>query len=89
MDAIEPKLFSAQLRTDLPTLDLHGNFPSEVREILGLFISRVLEKNEMAARVIFGGGTGALRTAVLECLQNQKTPVKIYDEGGSVLILIL
>ncbi len=88
MDNAEAKILAAQLRRDLPELDLHGFYPDQALEQLGLFLSRLLEKNERASRVIYGGGSGKLRNSVFNYLQQQPFVATIQDEGGSCLILL-
>lgn len=96
MNNIEAKLFSAELRDDLPSLDLHGLFPQEALEKLELFLfenqrdhfSCKSKDFLKAIRIIYGGGTGVLKTKVLEYLKNHLLVDTIKDEGGSCIVLV-
>lgn len=81
------KFFAAEIGTSIPTLDLHGFYPDQALEKLDIFIYQCVEKNTNSARVIYGGGTGRLREAVLNYLKTHKVIVDHKDEGGSCIIL--
>lgn len=87
MDKNSAKFFAAQIGAVIPTLDLHGFYPSDALEKLEIFLYQCVEKNADSARVIYGGGTGRLRQAVLGYLENHKVPVDYQDEGGSCVVL--
>lgn len=81
-------LFSAELRSDLSTLDLHGLYPAEALEKMELFLYEGYQARESAVRVIFGGGTGKLKEEVMRVLAAHPLVGPTKDEGGSVIILI-
>ena len=87
MDNSEAKIFAARLGKKIPELDLHGFRISEALEKLELFLYEMEQNKEEIVRVIYGGGTGRLREAVLKHLGGHPLPVEISDEGGSCLIL--
>ncbi len=83
----EAQLFAAELRTDLPTLDLHGLFPDAALERLELFLYEVWQASGLSARIIYGGGTGRLSAVILQRLQTHPLVDKIKELGGSCVIL--
>ena len=83
----ELKFFAAQLGAQIPTLDLHGFYPSDALDKLDIFIYQCIEKNADSARIIYGGGTGKLREIVLAKLKEYKVVTKFQEEGGSVVVL--
>lgn len=88
MNQIDAKIFAASLRNDLPTLDLHGFYPNEALEKLELFLYENYQNKEGITRVIYGGGAGKLKAAVLEYLKNHPLASTIKDEGGAVIVII-
>lgn len=87
MDKNSAKFFAAQIGAVIPTVDLHGFYPSEALEKLDIFIYQCVERNSDSARVVYGAGTGKLREAVLDFLKRHKTVVDYKDEGVSCIIL--
>lgn len=81
------KFYAAQLGAEIPTLDLHGFYPSDAMDRLDIFIYQCIEKNADSARVIYGGGTGRLREAVLEKIKEYSVITAYQEEGGSCIIL--
>jgi len=81
------KFFAAQIGTEIPTLDLHGFYPSDAIEKLDIFIYQCVEKNVDSARIIYGGGTGKLGKAVLEKIKDHPAAGDYQDEGGSCVVL--
>ncbi len=81
------KFYAVELGAQIPTLDLHGFYPSDALEKLDIFIYQCVEKNADSARIIYGGGTGRLRQAVLEKLKMYSAINDYKDEGGSCIIL--
>jgi len=88
MDNREVRIFSASINPNLPTLDLHGHYPSEALDELELFIFHSRSVNEFEVRVVYGGGTGKLKSAVLEYARAHKLVEEIVDEGGSCILLL-
>ena len=87
MDKSGLKFFAAQIGAQIPTLDLHGFYPSAALDKLDIFIYQCVEKNVDSARIIYGGGTGRLCEAVLEKLKDYPVVTNYQDEGGSCVIL--
>lgn len=87
MDKNDLKYFAAQLGAKIPELDLHGLYPDQALEKLDIFLYQCVEKNADSARVIYGGGTGRLRDAVLERIKTYSIVSKCHDEGGSCIII--
>jgi len=88
MNPTEAKIFAAQLNQNLPALDLHGLYPQEALEKLELFLYQNHQAKISTLRVVYGGGTGKLKSAVLSVLHKHPMVDKIQDEGGSVIILL-
>lgn len=87
MNNSQIKFFAAQLGAKIPTLDLHGFYPSDALDRLDIFIYQCIEQNADSARVIYGGGTGRLRDAVLNKIKDYAVITSCQDEGGSCIIL--
>lgn len=87
MDKKSAQFFAAELGAKIPVLDLHGFFPDQALEKLEIFLYQCIEKNVGSARVIYGGGTGRLREAVLKYLKDHKVAVDYRDQGGSCVVL--
>ena len=88
MNQLEAKIFAAELREDLPTLDLHGFYPSEALEKLELFLYSKAQAHEDTVRIIYGGGTGKLKAEVLVYLKKHPLAGTIKDEGGAAIVLL-
>lgn len=82
----EARIFAAELRTDLPTIDLHGRYPDEAIYALDLFLADAVLKDS-AARVIYGHGTGKLAATVLSYLQKSPLVATIIEQGGTCICL--
>ena len=93
---------SLEHNKSLPSLDLHGIRPEEVRGKVFNFLSEQINLNRNAARIIYGrGGRGVLRREVLNFLQrNMRETVDhqklvknfreqtLNDAGGSCVVLL-
>ena len=89
MTNYETKIFAAQLRDDLPTLDLHGMYPDEAIEKLELFLfDNFNENDEQVVKIIYGGGTGKLGEKVRDYLKNHNLVKEVIKEFGSCLVII-
>ncbi len=82
------RLLAAELRTDLPALDLHGRYPAEALDEMELFLDSYFRAGESAVKIIYGGGTGRLGEAVLGRLHSHPLVDKIEEIGGSCLVLL-
>jgi dsDNA-specific endonuclease/ATPase MutS2 len=87
MNPQEARIFAAELRTDLPTLDLHGQYPDEALYALDLFLAEVVLKDS-AARIIYGHGTGTLAAVVLAYLQKSPLVATIIEQAGTCICLL-
>lgn len=85
----ELKFFAAELRNDLPKLDLHSSFESgQIEIVLDQFLYQQIKKGEGAVAVIYGGGKGILKDKVLKALEKHSLVVDIKDQGGYCLVLL-
>ncbi len=84
----DPNLFAAELRDDLPTLDLHGYYTVEALDQLEFFLFREYQAKEVVVCIIYGGGTGRLGEAVRGRLQAHPLVDKIQDNGGSCVVVL-
>ncbi len=87
MDKDSLKFYAAELGAKIPTLDLHGFYPSDALDRLDIFIYKCVEINSESARIIYGGGTGKLREVVLKKIKENKVIHSYQEEGGSVIVL--
>lgn len=83
---------AAEMDSQCPEVDLHG----KTRDDVGIEIDRLIETNvgEDAVRIIYGGGTGVLETAVivyLKQLQREKKikGFKVGSGGVSCVVTLL
>ena len=88
MNITDAKIFAGELSNDLSTLDLHGFFPSEALEKLELFLYEQNQNNIQIVKVIYGAGTGKLKTKVLEYLKEHPLVDAIKDEGGAAIVIL-
>jgi len=85
----DTKIFAAQLRDDLPTLDLHGLYPNEAVDKIDPFLfNNFSADDEQVVKIIYGGGTGKLGEMVIEFLQNHKMVKYIEKEFGCCLVVV-
>ncbi len=68
MELSEAKLFAAELGAEMPQLDLHEKYPHEIEDEVKLFVLENYNFDKEMIRIIYGGGTGRMREAVLEIL---------------------
>lgn len=81
-------IYSAELRTDLPALDLHGYRPYDIVEKIDQFLYSLILKKEPVGQIIYGGGTGVLRDAVLTELANHSLVVKVVEKAGYCIVVL-
>jgi dsDNA-specific endonuclease/ATPase MutS2 len=87
MNPEEARKFAAELRTDLPVIDLHGQYPDEALYALDLFLADAVLKDS-AARIIYGHGTGKLAAVVLAYLQKSPLVATITPQDGTCVCLL-
>ncbi len=87
MNPAEAREFAARLRTDLPTIDLHGLYPSAAEERLERALYDAYQASHDGLRVIYGVGTGALRTHCLTYLKKHPLVETIAADDGMCTIL--
>lgn len=83
----DAKFFAAELGAKITTLDLHGLYPDQALDKLEIFLYQCVEKNCDSARIIYGGGTGRLREAVLEKISKHPVVEEWQESGGSCVII--
>lgn len=88
MTPAEAKIFAAELRTDLPNLDLHGLYTYEAQEKIEIFLYKQVESGENACQIIYGFGTGALREATLRVLRHLNIVGIVKEQGGKCLVIL-
>ncbi|MFH1789575.1 MAG: Smr/MutS family protein [bacterium] len=88
MDQLSAKIFAAQLKDDLPGLDLHGLYPNDAIDKLDVFLFKNSNQDEQVLRIIYGGGTGELGEKVRAYLSNHSLVKQIIKEHGSCLIVV-
>ncbi len=83
----DSRIFAAQLRQDLPTLDLHGLYPAEALDKLEIFLYNAFQKKESAAKIIYGIGTGRLQKAILEVVCKHPLVHDVVEQSGSCVVV--
>lgn len=91
MDKSELKIFAAELGAEMPQFDLHEKYPHEIESDIKLFILENYNLDKEMVRIIYGGGKGVMREAVLEILgredfKNIISAIKA-EEGSCVVVL--
>ena len=89
MNSKESKTFAAEIRKEMPELDLHGLFPEEINNRVDLFLYENYKNKEASVKIIYGIGKGVLRKEVLSFLQNHPLVDKIINKEGSCLVLLV
>ena len=85
----DAKIFAAQLRDDLPTLDLHGMYPDEAIEKLEAFLFKNCnDSDEQVIKIIYGGGTGRLGERVRGYLRKHSLVQEVIKEFGCCLVIV-
>lgn len=80
------RIFAATLRRDLPTLDLHGLYPSEALDKLELFLYNNFH-TDTAAKIICGIGTGKLQSEVVSYLRKHPVVDHVIEQAGACIVL--
>ena len=83
------RIFAAEIRTDRPTLDLHGLYPNEAVEKIDPFLYLNGNNKESAVKIVYGAGTGKLREAVVAYLQSHPLVGTMQAEGAYCLVVFL
>ena len=81
------RIFAAELRDDLPTLDLHGLYSNEAVEKIDPFLYLNCNNKESAVKIVYGAGTGKLREAVTDYLHSHPLVGTMQAEGAYCLII--
>jgi len=94
MDDLEFILWSGEMDSGVPTLDVHGFSVIDALHELDFFIDRSLVREGRVVKIIHGAGTGALRAAILRVLASDRRIRGFRDsqrpgEGGAVLYAVL
>jgi DNA-nicking Smr family endonuclease len=83
---LETKIFAAELRTDMPSIDVHGHYPDNLSARLDQFI--YTHRNESSLQVIHGHGKGVLKQKVLDICRNHPLIDAVVEKNGYVLLII-
>jgi len=86
-EANRVKFFAAEIGAKIPTIDLHGFYIREAMDRVDIFLYQCIEKKSESARIIYGGGTGKLREAVLEFIKRSSLILDYQEQGGQVVVL--
>lgn len=90
MQKSEAKIFAAELGAEMPQLDLHDKYPYEIENDVWAFLLENYNLNKEMVRVIYGGGTGKMREAVLNVFDQEglKKIIEIVkaEEGSCVVV---
>ncbi len=82
------KFFAAELGAKIPEIDLHGFYPTEALEKMEMFLYDCQVRGEKMVRIIYGGGKGVLREAVLRCLKAHPLVVEYEEKGGNTVVIL-
>lgn len=86
---LEAKIFAAELREDLPSLDLHPPVNlSQVEILVDQFLYQSLQNNENTVVIIYGAGTGKMKKQVLEVLGKHPLVEFVKDKSGHCLVVL-
>lgn len=90
MEKSEAKIFAAELGAEMPQLDLHEKYPHEIESDVKSFVLENYGLDKEMVRIIYGGGTGKMREAVLEILNQKDLQIIIANievkEGSCVVV---
>lgn len=86
---LEAKIFAAELRGDLPSLDLHPPVDlSQVGILVDQFLYESLQSNEDTVAIIYGAGTGKMKKQALEVLAKHPLVKFVKDKSGHCLVVL-
>lgn len=86
---LEAKFFGAELRTDLPSLDLHPPFYPEGIEIeVDKFLYDKSNLGEDVIAIIYGVGKGVMKKTVLEFLKKHPLVEGVKEKSGHCLVAL-
>lgn len=88
MGVSEMAKFAAELRDDLPFLDLHHVPVHSVLDKVEIFLYNQFQQKSYVVRIIYGGGTGKLRDLVLSCLNKHPLVIDISEQPGNCIVFI-
>lgn len=88
MNQEEAKIFAAELRNDVPTIDLHNVYPQEALEKLELFLYDQVQQKHEVIKVVYGGGKGVLKNNVITYLHRHPLVDTIVEQGGSCITIL-
>lgn len=83
-----PREFAGEIDENLPKLDLHGNFSHQVENVIDQFLYSNKIKKENIVEVIYGIGTGKIKSEALKFLESHPLVEKVIDKGGSCIVLL-
>ena len=89
MNNLEAKIFAAQLDQNIPTIDLHGQYPSLASTEVDVFLFRhFVEGDDTVVKIVYGGGTGKLGQTVRDILAKHSLVKQVVVEHGCCLVVI-
>jgi dsDNA-specific endonuclease/ATPase MutS2 len=83
---LSARIFAAELRKDMPILDIHGEYPDAIDVLLDQFIYR--HRDESALQIIHGHGTGSLQARVISVCNVHPLVDAVIKKNGYVLLLL-
>ena len=86
---LETKIFAAELRSDLPSLDLHPPVDlSQAGILVDQFLYNSSKNKEDAVAIIYGAGTGKMKKIVLEILEKHPLVLGVRDKSGHCVVVL-
>jgi DNA mismatch repair protein MutS2 len=76
-------LLSAEMKSDMPNVDLHGMDTHDAEMMVGDAIDRAFMDGTEVLRIIHGDGTGVLRNAIRRLLEDHKFVVAWRPAPGA------
>jgi dsDNA-specific endonuclease/ATPase MutS2 len=88
MHDTDAKRLALSLRADLAEIDLHGFYPDEAVGKLDVFLYDQISAGCDGVKIIYGAGTGRLKSAALDYLHDHPLIDILIDEGGYAVALL-
>jgi dsDNA-specific endonuclease/ATPase MutS2 len=82
------RITAAELRQDVPQLDLHGRYTSNIEVKIDQFLYQNYNKKEPSVNIIYGIGTGVLENATKNFLKLHPLVYKVLDKVGSCVVIL-
>lgn len=85
---LDVRIFAAELRRDLPELDLHGLNRGDVDTRIDQFLYECHERNQDAAKIIYGAGKGILQAETLKILSKHPLVSGCKEGVGNCIVIL-